>query len=296
MTRHFLSIEDHSPADLRHILDLAADFKKNPVRPVLRDKVLGLIFSKSSTRTRVSFEVAMMHLGGHSIFLSSRDIQTGRGESFADTARVLSRYLDVIAMRTHDHQDLIEMATYSSVPVINGLSDLMHPCQVMADLLTIRERLGTLDGVTVAYVGDGSNNMAHSWIHAAEKFGFALRIATPAGYGPQIPVAPGSKNVLVTADPLQAARGADVLYTDVWVSMGQEEEKEKRLRDLDGYQINDRLLALASPRGLVMHCLPAHRGEEITASVIDGPRSVIFDQAENRLHINKALFVFLLEN
>ena len=221
MTRHFISISDYDKDSLVSILDLADDFKKRPIRPVLKDKVLGLIFTKSSTRTRVSFEVAIMHLGGNAIFLSSRDIQTGRGESFADTAGVLSRYMDIIAMRTHLHTDITEFARHATIPVINGLSDLMHPCQVMADLMTIREKGRDISDMTVAYIGDGANNMARSWIHASGIFGFGLNIAAPENYMPELEGEGLPSTVTLTTDPIKAARGADVLYTDVWVSMGQ---------------------------------------------------------------------------
>lgn len=292
MKKDFISLNDFSRQELEKILDLADEYKKNPHSKVLENKVLGLIFTKSSTRTRVSFEVAMMHLGGNSIFLSSRDIQIGRGETIADTAKVLSRYIDIIAIRTHAHEDVLELAKHADIPVVNGLSDLLHPCQLMADMQTIRKIKGGLKDLKVTYVGDAANNMAYSWINASRIFEFDLVLACPEKYTPAIEY--DSSRVTVTQDPVSAAVNADVLYTDVWVSMGQEEETEQRLKEFDGFQIDSRLIQVAKPDVSVMHCLPAHRGQEISADAIDGPNSVVFDQAENRLHINKAVFTYLL--
>lgn len=301
MARHFLCLQDFSKEELGAILALAADLKaghkRGEARQLLAGKTLGMIFKKNSTRTRVSFEAGMTQLGGHAIFLSTDSTQMGRGEPERDTARVLSRYVDAIMIRTDTQSSVEELALWSSVPVINGLTDLYHPCQVMADLQTVIERLGTLEGVTVAWVGDG-NNMAHSWIEAAGVMGFELRLACPAGYDPDPLVIRWAKeagaNILLTRDPLEAARGADVINTDVWASMGQEAEKEKRKKDFDGYMVDERLMALASARSIFLHCLPAYRGLEVSEEVLEGPRSAVWDQAENRLHVQKAILVTLL--
>jgi len=300
--RDFLDIGDHSALDLQDLLALAIDLKAKhqrgiPYRP-LAGKTLGLIFEKASTRTRVSFEVAMYQLGGHALFLSGHDTQIGRGEPVADTAQVLSRYVEGLMVRTYAHDTVVELARHATVPVINGLTDLHHPCQVMADLLTLWEQKGTLKGLTVAYVGDG-NNMAHSWLVAAPKFGLNVRIATPPGYECDPRVVEQARGLaklhgtelLLTHDPVAAVHSADLLYTDVWASMGQEGEQQQRLQHFAGYQINAELAAHAKPDYLFMHCLPAHRGEEVSAAVIDGPHSVIYDEAENRLHIQKAILV-----
>jgi ornithine carbamoyltransferase len=253
-----------------------------------------MIFEKASTRTRVSFEAGMAQLGGHAIFLSPRDTQLGRGEPIADSARVLSRMVDIIMIRAHHHADLVEFAAHSRVPVINALTDLNHPCQLLADMLTYEEHRGSIAGKTVAWVGDGFN-MCHSYIQAARVFGFRLNVATPAGYGPDPAiVAEADGQVMLTHDPRVACRDADLVVTDVWTSMGQEDETERRRRDFAGYCVNEDLMALARPDALFMHCLPAHRGEEVDAAVIDGPWSVVWDEAENRLHTQKALLEFLL--
>jgi ornithine carbamoyltransferase len=268
------------------------DYREKP----LAGKTLGMIFAKSSTRTRVSFEVGAYQLGGHALFLSSRDIQLGRGEPIRDTARVLSRYLDGIMIRTYDHADAEELARYGSIPVINGLTDLLHPCQVLADLLTVRESLGGWDGKVVAWVGDG-NNMANSWINAAGSLGFELRLACPAGYHPNAEILKRNQakaKIAVTADPREAVRGAHVVTTDVWASMGQEAEQETRARAFQGYLVDAALMRLADPSAIFLHCLPAHRGEEVSEDVLEGPQSRVWDEAENRLHVQKALMAILM--
>jgi len=297
-TRHFLAIPDFSREELYEILDLAARMKRGEYtdKP-LAGKTLAMIFTKSSTRTRVSFEVGTYQLGGHALFLSSRDIQLGRGEPIRDTARVLSRYVDGIMIRTFDQADPEELAKWGTVPVINGLTDLLHPCQIMADLQTIRENLGPdLSGVKVAWVGDG-NNMANSWLNAAYRFGFELRLAFPAGYEPDAAIlerARGAANIVTTHDPREAVAGADVVNTDVWTSMGQEEESARRLRDFAGYCVDESMMESTTDRSIFLHCLPAHRGEEVTDGVIEGPRSRVFDEAENRLHAQKAIMATLM--
>jgi ornithine carbamoyltransferase len=297
--RHFLAIPDFSQADLLSLFDLAARMKRGDyAEKPLAGKTLGMIFAKSSTRTRVSFEVGAFQLGGHALFLSSRDIQLGRGEPIRDTARVLSRYLDGIMIRTYDHADVEELARYGSIPVINGLTDLLHPCQVLADLLTVRESLGGWEGKTVAWIGDG-NNMANSWLNAAGTLGFALRLACPANYRPDPEVLERNRkltSVVLTDDPREAARGAHVVNTDVWASMGQETEQEERARAFQGYIVDEKLMRLADPEAIFLHCLPAHRGEEVSEGVIEGPQSRVWNQAENRLHVQKALMTVLMGN
>ncbi|HYW11462.1 MAG TPA: ornithine carbamoyltransferase [Longimicrobium sp.] len=296
--RHFLQIPDFSREELYQVLDLAARMKRGEYteRP-LAGKTLAMIFTKSSTRTRVSFEVGTWQLGGHALFLSSRDIQLGRGEPIKDTARVLSRYVDGIMIRTFDQQDLVDLSTYGSIPIINGLTDLLHPCQIMADLLTVQESFGTdLTGVKVAWVGDG-NNMANSWLNAAYRFGFELRLAYPAGYEPDAAIlerARGAATIITTHDPREAVEGADVVNTDVWASMGQEEESAKRARDFQDYCITEEMMDTASARSIFLHCLPAHRGEEVSEGVLEGPRSRVWDEAENRLHVQKAVMARLM--
>jgi ornithine carbamoyltransferase len=296
--RHFVSIPDFSREELLQTLDLAARMKRGDyaARP-LAGKTLAMIFTKSSTRTRVSFEVGTYQLGGHALFLSSRDIQLGRGEPIRDTARVLGRYVDGIMIRTFAQQDVEDLARHGSVPVINGLTDLLHPCQIMADLQTIRESFGPeLEPVKVAWVGDG-NNMANSWLNAAYRLGFELRLAFPAGYEPDAAIlerARSAASIVVTHDPREAVDGADVVNTDVWASMGQEEEAQKRIRDFQGYCVDDALMSRASQRAIFLHCLPAHRGEEVADEVIEGPRSRVFDEAENRLHAQMAFMVKLM--
>ena len=303
--KHFISLNDPTTQEILDLLDLAdklkADVKAGKPHPVLKGKTLGMIFAKSSTRTRVSFEVGMVQLGGHALFLSSQDIQLGRGESIEDTAKVMSRYLDGIMIRTFAHQDVLDLARYGTIPIINGLTDLMHPCQVLADLQTIREHKGVLKGLKMAYLGDG-NNMAVSLLHGAAKVGMDIAVATPAAYAcdpscvaeaQAAAVLTGSK-VTLTDDPRLAIEDADVVYTDTWVSMGQEAEKAAKVKLFGDYQVNSELMALAKPDAIFMHCLPAYRGFEVTSEVIDGPQSVIFDEAENRLHAQKAVLVRLL--
>lgn len=296
--RHFISLDDLSPDELRRVLDRALHLKAVRARGeqvlTLQNRVLGMIFEKASTRTRVSFEAGMAQLGGHAIFLSPRDTQLGRGEPIADSARVLSRMVDIIMIRAHHHADLVEFAAHSRVPVINALTNLNHPCQLLADMLTYEEHRGSIVGKTVAWVGDGFN-MCNSYIQAARVFGFRLNVATPVGYEPDPAiVAEADGQVMLTHDPREACRDADLVVTDVWISMGQEEEAERRRRDFVGYCVTKELMALARPDALFMHCLPAHRGEEVDAAVIDGPWSVVWDEAENRLHTQKALLEFLL--
>ena len=295
--RHFLAIPDLSRDELHRLFDLAAEMKSGAYRErPLAGKTLGMIFAKSSTRTRVSFEVGAFQLGGHALFLSARDIQLGRGEPIRDTARVLSRYLDGIMIRTYDHADVEELARYGSIPVINGLTDLLHPCQVLADLLTVREALGGWAGKTVAWIGDG-NNMANSWINAAGSLGFELRLACPGGYRPNGDILARNQSqakILVTPDPREAARGAHVVTTDVWASMGQEQEQEVRAKAFQDYLVDQALMRLADPQAIFLHCLPAHRGEEVSEEVFEGKQSRVWDEAENRLHIQKALMATLM--
>jgi ornithine carbamoyltransferase len=300
--KHLLSIADLKPAELRAILGKAAELKKKPKEgkphELLGGKTLGMIFAKPSTRTRVSFETAMTQLGGHAIYLGINDLQLGRGETIADTARTLSRYVDAVMARLFKHDDLLELAENSRVPVINGLTDLLHPCQVLADLFTISEKKGKLEGLKLAYIGDG-NNVCNSLLLGCSKAGVDISTATPRGYAPDVGVLKQAKRdakarkvkVEVITDPHKAVAGADVVYTDVWTSMGQEKERKRRLRDFKGYQVNLKLFKGAKPDAIFMHCLPAHRGEEVAAEVIDGPQSVVFDQAENRMHVQKAILV-----
>jgi ornithine carbamoyltransferase len=295
--RHFLAIPDLSRDELHRLFDLAARMKSGAYRErPLAGKTLGMIFTKSSTRTRVSFEVGAFQLGGHALFLSARDIQLGRGEPIRDTARVLSRYLDGIMIRTYDHADVEELARFGSIPVINGLTDLLHPCQVLADLLTVRETLGGWEGKTVAWIGDG-NNMANSWINAAGSLGFELRLACPKGYWPDAEILRRNQakaTIVLTGDPEDAARGAHVVTTDVWASMGQEQEQEVRARAFQGYLVDGALMRLADPSAIFLHCLPAHRGEEVSEDGIEGPQSRVWEEAENRLHVQKALMATLM--
>ena len=303
--RDFLRINDWEPAELLTVLDLADRLKARQRERVpheaLEGRTLGMIFQKPSTRTRVSFEVGIAQLGGVGLHLAAGDLQLGRGETIKDTARVLSRYLDGIMIRTFRQADVDELADHADVPVINGLTDEFHPCQALADVMTIRERLGVAEGVRVAYLGDG-NNVCHSLMVACAKLGLDFVAATPEGYEPSKEVvswartaaeASGSSMEL-THDARTAADGADVLYTDVWTSMGQDEEREQRLSDLAGYGIDEGMVALASERAVVLHCLPAHYGEEITEDVLYGPRSAVWDQAENRLHAQKALMALVI--
>jgi len=304
--KDFLQLSDFSTDEILYMLDVAQELKvlqkQGKPQPYLSGKVLGMIFEKSSTRTRVSFEVGMLQLGGHAIFLSSKDIQLGRGESISDTAKVLSRYVDGIMIRTFSHDSVEELADHATVPVINGLTDLQHPAQVLADLLTILEHKGKLAGLKLCYIGDGNNNMAHSLMEGAVKVGMDIRVASPTGFLPngkitekaiQAGKLTGSA-VMITNDPLEAIKDADVIVTDVWTSMGQEEESSLRLKAFQAYQVNKELCKYAKSDFIFMHCLPAHRGEEVTEEIIDGPHSVVFDEAENRLHAQKAILKLLL--
>ena len=296
-TRHFLTLLDLSPNELEGLIQRACELKtmqhQGVVYEPLKNKLLGMVFEKSSTRTRVSFEAGMAQFGGHAIFLSPRDTQLGRGEPVEDTARVLSRMVDVIMIRTYEHEKLELFAANSQVPVINALTDMYHPCQLLADVQTFVEHRGELRGRTVAWIGDG-NNMCHSYINAARQFDFRLHIACPEGYEPDAGVlAQAGDRVQIMRDPREAVQGAELVTTDVWASMGQEEEQERRVKAFADYQVDDAVMTAAAEDAVFMHCLPAHRGEEVAASVIDGPQSVVWDQAENRLHAQKALLEFL---
>lgn len=297
MKRDFISIADFSPKEITNLFLLARRLQKSKKSKVLSGKTVGLIFQKPSTRTTVSFAVGVVQLGGDPLILNADVLQIKRGESPKDTGRVLSRYLDAIVMRASRHTDLVELARYASIPVINGLTDQEHPCQVLADLLTIMDHKkmkspNDLKGFKLAYIGDG-NNVAQSLILAAGMFGLDLKLACPSGYEPHKEFLQGS-NVKIFQDPAAAASGAQAVYTDVWASMGQEAESQKRKEVFAPYQVNRQILSVAAKEALVMHCLPAHRGEEITDEVMEGPNSVIFDQAENRLHVQKAILVTLL--
>jgi ornithine carbamoyltransferase len=302
--KHLVSLADYSRADITEIFDLAAKMKADPgaYRDTLRGRTLAMIFEKPSTRTRVSFEVGMYQLGGHALNLNAGDIQLRRGETVPDTARVLSRYVDAIMARVFSHEELVEMSRHATVPVINGLSDLIHPVQALADFFTLRERRKSLEGLKVAYVGDG-NNMCHALMQAAVKLGVGFTVAAPAGYEPSPLIVKsatreaqrlGAPAPVVTADPMKAVEKADAVYTDVWTSMGQEKEAEKRVKAFQGYMVTGAMMAAAAPEAIFLHCLPAHRGEEVAADVMDGPRSAVFDQAENRLHVQKALLALLI--
>ncbi|MBU0653254.1 MAG: ornithine carbamoyltransferase [Proteobacteria bacterium] len=302
MKKDLLSEYDLERADFESIFEGAHRLKRllreGKEHHLLKGKTLGMIFDKSSTRTRISFEVGMFQLGGVSLFLNNRDTQLGRGESIPDSARIMSRYLNGIMIRTFSQESVEEFARHATIPVINGLTDLLHPCQLLSDLFTIIEKRGAYEGLKVAYVGDG-NNMANSWINAAAKLPFHLDLACPDGYDPDAAIlkrgiAEAPAGVVLHRDPAEAVRDADVVYTDVWVSMGQEAEREEKMKRFQGYQVNRALIDRAKKDVLVMHCLPAHRGEEITAEVIDGPRSVIIDEAENRLHVQKAVMEILM--
>jgi len=296
--RHFLTLLDFAPAELREVvrrgMELKEILRRGERHEPLRNRILGMVFEKSSTRTRVSFEAGIAQLGGSAIFLSPRDTQLGRGEPIEDSARVLSRMVDCVMIRTYAHETVERFAAYSRVPVINGLTDRFHPLQLLADMQTYQEHRGDIRGRTVVWVGDG-NNMCHSYINAARQFDFRLRIASPEGYDPDMGlIESNSDRCEICRDPMEAAENADLVVTDVWASMGQEEEQERRKRDFADYQVNDALMARAKPDALFMHCLPAHRGEEVAASVIDHPKSVVWDEAENRMHSQKALLEFLL--
>ena len=298
MTQHFLTLMDLDKATLKQLvtraIELKAIQKSGELFEPFKNRVLGMIFDKSSTRTRVSFETGMVQFGGHAIFLSPRDTQLGRGEPVEDSARVLSSMVDVIMIRTFDHHNLERFAEYSSVPVINALTDMYHPCQLLADMQTYYEHRGDITGKTVTYIGDG-NNMCHSYMNAARQYGFTLNIAVPEGYDPDANLLEETKDcVNIFRTPEDAASGADMVTTDVWASMGQEEEQKIREKAFAGFQVNDNVMELANQDAVFMHCLPAHREEEVSASVIDGPQSVVWDQAENRLHAQKALLELLM--
>ena len=303
--KHLLSLHDCTSEEIFKILEVADKLKKELKagipHPILKGKTLGMIFSKSSTRTRVSFEVGMTQLGGYPLFLSAQDIQLGRGESIYDTAKVLSRFLDGIMIRTFKQSDVEDLAKYGSIPIINGLTDLLHPCQILADLQTITEKKGKLEGLKLAYIGDG-NNMAHSLMYGCAKVGMDVAIGSPKDYECDPEIVANAKDdakktgatVLLTQDPVEAIQDADVVYTDTWCSMGQEAEKAQRIKDFDGYQVNGELFSHAKEDAIFLHCLPAYRGFEVTEEVIDGPHSVIFDEAENRLHAQKAVMALLM--
>lgn len=303
--RDFLTVHDFNKEELSEILQFALQLKQEKKagleHHLLSGKTLGMIFQKASTRTRVSFEVGMYQLGGYALFLSAADLQIGRGEPVKDTARVLSRYLDGIMIRTFDHCEVEELAAFADIPVINGLTDLLHPCQAMADLLTILEQKGKLAGLKLAYLGDG-NNVAHSLLLACSKMGMNVAVASPKGYEIQPAIVAKAKEsaaasgacITLTTDPLEAVVGADILYTDVWASMGQEAEYKVRRQAFQGYQVDKELLKRAAEHAMVLHCLPAHRGEEISDEVIEGTQSFVFDQAENRLHVQKAIMSMLI--
>ncbi len=303
--KDFISLNDITKEELKELLDLAVKLKdenkKGIPHPLLKGKTLGMIFTKSSTRTRVSFEVGMTQLGGYPLFLSSNDIQLGRGETIYDTAKVLERYLDGIMIRTFSHQDVLDLAEHADIPIINALTDLLHPCQVLADLLTAYEHKGHLEGLKLCYIGDG-NNMAHSLIYGCAKAGMHCSVATPENYACDETVIKNAQpdfdesgtTLTITTDPVEAIKDADIVYTDTWVSMGQEAEKQERIKVFMPYQVNKELFSYAKPDALFMHCLPAYRDFEVTSDVIDGPNSVIFDETENRLHAQKAVLVKLM--
>lgn len=303
--RDFIALIDYTPEELRYLIQQAIELKRmqkaGEVYQPLRGKTLGMIFEKNSTRTRVSFEVGMYQLGGQALFLSGQDLQLGRGETIMDTAQTLSRYLNGIMIRTYAHKTVIELARGATIPVINGLTDLMHPCQALADYQTIYEKKGKLEGLKLAYIGDG-NNMSHSLMMGGSKLGVHVAVATPEGYEPDEEIVKMSQEqaeqtggrITLHRDPKEAAADADIIYTDVWASMGFEQEQAEREKAFRDYQVNDDLVRYAKPDYLFMHCLPAHRGEEVAESVIDGPNSIIFDQAENRLHAQKAIMAAIM--
>jgi ornithine carbamoyltransferase len=302
--RHFLDLSEIPKSELRRVLGAAAMMKARRVKGAppdkpLTGKILAMIFDRPSTRTRVSFDIGMRELGGDTVMLTGAELQIGRGESIADTARVLSRYVDAIVIRILNHDDMTELARHATVPVINGLTKRSHPCQVMADVLTFEEHRGSIGGRTVAWSGD-SNNVLASWIHAAERFDFAINVATPPELSPPQAVLDFAKRtgvqLMTTHDPMIAVQGADVVISDCWVSMGDEDEARHRHNLLAPYQVNERLMARAAKNAVFMHCLPAHRGEEVTDAVIDGPQSVVFDEAENRLHAQKGILAWCLDS
>jgi ornithine carbamoyltransferase len=304
MKKDFIALTDFSSDELTGMLDLADRIKHSPQEfdSALKGKTLGMIFNKKSTRTRISFQVGMFQLGGMGLFLGPEDLQLARGETISDTGKVLSRFLDGIMIRTFSHSDILDLAKYATVPVINGLTDFNHPCQALADMMTLRKKFGTLEGLKLAYVGD-SNNVAVSLLFACVKFGLHISLVSPKGYTITKEALKMSRdeadsknlNIVLTENVQEGVSGADVVYTDVWTSMGQEEERQQRLKDLAAYSINDQVMDWAGPKAVFMHCLPAHRGEEVSASVIDGPASIVFDQAENRLHLQKAVMASLMQ-
>ena len=303
--KHFISIHDITREEFDQLLNLALKLKKENkegiAHPILKGKTLGMIFTKSSTRTRISFEVGMYQLGGHPLYLNANDMQLGRGESIYDTANVMSRFVDGIMIRTYDHQDVLDLARYGTVPVINALTDYLHPCQALADLMTVYEHKGRLRGLKLAYVGDG-NNVAHSLLYACAKAGVSMSVATPKGYSCAPEVVKNAKEdaletgavIVETEDPAEAVKDADVICTDTWVSMGQEAEKAKRIEIFKDYQVNAELFGKAKEDAVFIHCLPAYRGYEVTEDIIDGPQSIVFDEAENRLHAQKAVLATLM--
>jgi ornithine carbamoyltransferase len=300
-----ICISDLDSDEIELIFEFSEKFKKEKYQDLLKGMILALIFHKLSTRTRVSFESGMMQLGGNTIFLRGDEIQLKRGETIEDTARVLSRYVDAIVIRTFKHEDVVQLARHAAVPVINGLTDLVHPCQVLSDLFTILEVKKKLKGLKVVFLGDGSNNLAHSWLFGAAKMGMDLVISAPNPYWPDKKQMAKAKAILeqqgcgsieIEQDPAGAVRGADVIYTDVWTSMGQEQEESERKKIFEKYQVNAKLMKNAKKDSLFMHCLPAHRGEEVTDEVIEGPHSIVFDQAENRLHVQKAILYLLMKD
>jgi len=302
--KDILTLSDLTRQDMTALFDLAGELKTRQKQGIVDDflkgRVLGLIFDKHSTRTRVSFEAAMSRLGGSVIYMSSGDMQIARDEPVKDTARVLSRYIDALVIRTYSQEQIEEYATYADIPVINALSDKYHPCQVLSDLMTVVEHKGGWEGLKIVWVGDG-NNVANSWINAAAVLGFNLVLACPEGYQPDGVILDAAReksgtDITVTADPREAVKNADVLYTDVWASMGQESERAARIKAFEGFQLDGELVSLAADDAVVMHCLPAHRGEEITEAVLEGDRSIVWDQAENKLHMHKAILKTLIEN
>lgn len=304
MKKDFISLADFPAEELEEMIALAMKMKKNPAKyqDSLKGKVLGMIFNKKSTRTRLSFEVGIMQLGGAAIFISPNEMQVARGETLADTAKVLSRYLDCIMIRTFAHKDVVELAQHATVPVINGLTDYNHPCQALADMMTIEEKFGPTRGKKLAYIGDG-NNMAMSLISACIKFGINISIVSPEKYSVNkdelhLTIKEAEQKnikIVLTSSVEEGIADADVVYTDTWASMGQEEEHSQRVKDFAGYSVNSRVMSMAKDNAVFMHCLPAHRGEEVSTSVIDGPASIVFDQAENRLHLQKAILYKLMK-
>ncbi|MCK5708467.1 MAG: ornithine carbamoyltransferase [Candidatus Aureabacteria bacterium] len=301
--KDILSIADLEKDEIELIFKVTEDLKKDKYQDLLKTKILALIFHKLSTRTRVSFEAGMYHLGGNTIFLSSKEIQLKRGETVEDTARVLSRYVDGVVIRTFEHDDIVRFAKASSIPVINGLTDLMHPCQVISDLFTIKELKGKLKGLKIVFLGDGANNLAHSWLFGAAKTGLDLIISAPAPYWPDKKLMAHAKSILekeghgsieIDQNVERAVSNADIIYTDVWTSMGQEEEEDKRKDIFGKFQVNASLMSKAKKDAVFMHCLPAHRGEEVTEDVLESPQSVVFPQAENRMHVQKAIITLLM--